>query len=168
MFTLLQPLVKLSLSCRCEQRPAHPRTGTANTWGEASKSEHELNLTLRDYSRKSSVKYVDSNLFCQRKLLSVVWGCRCLKIRAFWDVEPCSILGVVRRFRGAYCLHHDHEYIAVLMQAVRISETSVYPKKTTLHGATSQKAVIFILATVRTYNLTRRRLTSRLRHFVYL
>jgi hypothetical protein len=28
-----------------------------------------------------------------------------MKIRAFWDVAPCS-LGVDRRFKGAYCIHH--------------------------------------------------------------
>jgi hypothetical protein len=27
-----------------------------------------------------------------------------IKIRAFWEIAPCS-LGVDRRFRGAYCLH---------------------------------------------------------------
>jgi hypothetical protein len=31
-----------------------------------------------------------------------------MKIRAFWDTAPCS-LGVDRRFRGAYCLHHQGE-----------------------------------------------------------
>jgi hypothetical protein len=30
-----------------------------------------------------------------------------MKIRAFWDVAPCSLVGVERRFRGAYCLHHQ-------------------------------------------------------------
>jgi hypothetical protein len=28
------------------------------------------------------------------------------KIRAIWDVALCSLVGVDRRFRGAYCLHH--------------------------------------------------------------
>jgi hypothetical protein len=40
-----------------------------------------------------------------------------MKIRAFWDIVPCSLVGVDWRFRGAYCLHH--------------------------HGAISQKALIF-------------------------
>jgi hypothetical protein len=30
-----------------------------------------------------------------------------LKMRVFWDVVPCSHVGVDRRFRGAYCLHHQ-------------------------------------------------------------
>jgi hypothetical protein len=25
----------------------------------------------------------------------------------FWDVAPCSLVEVYRRFRGAYCLHHQ-------------------------------------------------------------
>jgi hypothetical protein len=29
-----------------------------------------------------------------------------MKFRIFWDVAPCSQVDVVRRFRGAYCLHH--------------------------------------------------------------
>jgi hypothetical protein len=33
------------------------------------------------------------------------------KIRAFWDIGPCS-LGVYRRYRGTYCRHHqDDEFI---------------------------------------------------------
>jgi hypothetical protein len=43
---------------------------------------------------------------------------------AFWDVAPCILVAVDRRFRGVYCLHH--------------------------HGAISQKAIIFILAAART------------------
>jgi hypothetical protein len=33
-----------------------------------------------------------------------------MKIIAFWDIAPCN-LGVDRRLRGAYCLHHqgDHD-----------------------------------------------------------
>jgi hypothetical protein len=30
-----------------------------------------------------------------------------LKFRVFWDVTPCSHVEVYRRFRGAYCLHHQ-------------------------------------------------------------
>jgi hypothetical protein len=29
-----------------------------------------------------------------------------VKMRAFWDIAPCS-LGVYRRFRRAFCLHHQ-------------------------------------------------------------
>jgi hypothetical protein len=29
------------------------------------------------------------------------------KMTAFWDIVPCSFVGEDRRFRGAYCLHHQ-------------------------------------------------------------
>jgi hypothetical protein len=41
----------------------------------------------------------------------------------FWDVAPCSLLEIDRRFSGAYCLHH--QVIALMMEAVSIFETSV-------------------------------------------
>jgi hypothetical protein len=30
-----------------------------------------------------------------------------MKIDVFWDVEPCSLVEVYRRFRAACCLHHQ-------------------------------------------------------------
>jgi hypothetical protein len=30
-----------------------------------------------------------------------------VKIRAFLDIAPCSLVGVGRRFRDAYCLHYQ-------------------------------------------------------------
>jgi hypothetical protein len=30
-----------------------------------------------------------------------------VKIRAFYDMVPFSLVGVDRRFRGAYCLYHQ-------------------------------------------------------------
>jgi hypothetical protein len=41
-----------------------------------------------------------------------------MKIKAFWDVVSCSLVRVDRRFRGAYCLHHQ-------------GASSVYYKETT-------------------------------------
>jgi hypothetical protein len=44
-----------------------------------------------------------------------------MKTRAFWDIVPCSV-GVDRRFRGAYCLHHQGDdikmFIFLIMEAV--------------------------------------------------
>jgi hypothetical protein len=51
-------------------------------------------------------------------------------------------------------LKKTEAFIGAMMEAVRTSETSVYSNETTLHGAISQKALIFILAAVRTRNLT--------------
>jgi hypothetical protein len=51
-----------------------------------------------------------------------VWAVGSLvKIGTFWDVAPCSLRRVERRFR----------FIALMMEAVRTSETSVYSKETT-------------------------------------
>jgi hypothetical protein len=44
---------------------------------------------------------------------------------AFWGVAPCSLAKVDRRFRGAYCLIRAIALIALMVKAVRTSETSV-------------------------------------------
>jgi hypothetical protein len=57
---------------------------------------------------------------------------RAPKIRAFWDIAPCSLVVVDRRFRGSYCLHHQgDEFIVLIMEAVHISETSISYNETT-------------------------------------
>jgi hypothetical protein len=30
-----------------------------------------------------------------------------MKMAVFWNVAPCSLLGIDRRFRGANCFHHQ-------------------------------------------------------------
>jgi hypothetical protein len=45
--------------------------------------------------------------------------------RVFWDVAPCSHVEVDRRFRHAYCLHHQDDEVALMMAVVCISETLV-------------------------------------------
>jgi hypothetical protein len=55
--------------------------------------------------------------------------------RAFWDVAPCSLVRVNRRFRRAHCLHHkrwliEGLFIVLMMEAVRTSETLVYSNET--------------------------------------
>jgi hypothetical protein len=47
----------------------------------------------------------------------------------FLNITPCILVEEDRRFRGAYCQHHQG-FIA-LMMAVRTSETSVYFNETT-------------------------------------
>jgi hypothetical protein len=49
---------------------------------------------------------------------------------AFWDIAPCSIIEVDRRFRGVYSLDHQGDDPVI--------------------GALSQKAVIFMLVAVAT------------------
>jgi hypothetical protein len=33
-----------------------------------------------------------------------------MKMAVFWVVEPCSLIGVYRRFRGACCVYHYTDY----------------------------------------------------------
>jgi hypothetical protein len=47
-----------------------------------------------------------------------------MKMSASWDIAPCSLVEVYRRFRGAYCL------LALIIEA-HTSETSVYFNKIT-------------------------------------
>jgi hypothetical protein len=49
-----------------------------------------------------------------------------MKMDAFWNVAPCNFEETARRFRGTYCL------TALVMEAVRTSETSIYFNETTL------------------------------------
>jgi hypothetical protein len=49
----------------------------------------------------------------------------------FWVVAPCSLLQVYRRFRGAFCLRHQGDEYARVMEAARTSETSVNFYQTT-------------------------------------
>jgi hypothetical protein len=60
---------------------------------------------------------------------------------ALWDIASCNLIEVDQSFRGAYCFH---QYAPLKHKSTSLR----------LHGAISQKAVIFILATVRTRNLT--------------
>jgi hypothetical protein len=32
-----------------------------------------------------------------------------IKMAAFWDVAPCNLVDIDRRFGGAYCPHHHDE-----------------------------------------------------------
>jgi hypothetical protein len=57
---------------------------------------------------------------------------------AFWDVVPCSLMEVNRRFRGGTA-----SIITLMMEAVCIFERRV--TSTRLHGSKSQEADIFIL-----------------------
>jgi hypothetical protein len=61
---------------------------------------------------------------------------RNVQMAVFWVVPPCSLAEVYRRFRGPCCFHHRGD------------------RQTRLHGATTQKTAIFILATVRTSDPT--------------
>jgi hypothetical protein len=55
-----------------------------------------------------------------------------VKMTAFWYTVPCSLVELDWHLKGAYCLHHRSD------------------DGGRLHGTISQKAVIFILTTMRT------------------
>jgi hypothetical protein len=88
-----------------------------------------------------------------------------MKTRAFWDIASCSLGREDQCFKGAYCLHHqrDQTDISEICTAsiIRISSPwwwrQYAPLKhqstPTLHAAIYQKALIFTLAAVRTWNL---------------
>jgi hypothetical protein len=59
-----------------------------------------------------------------------------IKIRAFWDVTACNLVGVNRRFRCVYCLY----YQTLIMEA----ETSVYSETTLLPYINQGTVLIFI------------------------
>jgi hypothetical protein len=57
---------------------------------------------------------------------------------AFWDIAPCGLVEADRRFRGAYCLHHQDDDDGRTNLPLERRFTC-----TRLRGTTSQKAVIF-------------------------
>jgi hypothetical protein len=68
----------------------------------------------------------------------------------FWDVLPCKMI-VDRHFRGTCCLHHQGAFHRPYHVPMKRRLTII------LHGSTSQKTNLnFILAAVRTWNLTRK------------
>jgi hypothetical protein len=67
---------------------------------------------------------------------------------AFWNIAPRSLIEVNQCFRGVYCLHYfpnDKDSATPLKH---------WSSSMRLHGIISLKAIIFILAFVRTRNLS--------------
>jgi hypothetical protein len=60
-----------------------------------------------------------------------------MKIRTFWNVASCSLVGLYRRLRGVYCLHNQGDEWKQYAPPKRLSTPTI------IHGATSQKALIF-------------------------
>jgi hypothetical protein len=71
------------------------------------------------------------------------------KMTAFWDIASCRHTEFGRSFKDAYCLHHQGDDN---LKALITSETSVRFYETT--GALYQEVLIFILAAMKTLNLT--------------
>jgi hypothetical protein len=51
--------------------------------------------------------YSPSKIFYKRVRLNFVRCTDMLKMTVFWDVVPCSLIDIQRRFKGAYCLHYQ-------------------------------------------------------------
>jgi hypothetical protein len=62
-----------------------------------------------------------------------------MKMRTFWDVSPCCIVGVDRRFRGVYCLHNQSDKSWRHYVSLKRHFTP-----TRLHACISQKILIII------------------------
>jgi hypothetical protein len=83
---------------------------------------------------------------------SVLKHLQLVNMTAFWDIAPSNLVGVDRRFRGAYCLHHQgYDYHPDDGGSMHIWNVGILA---TLHGAISQEALIFTFVAVRTWNLT--------------
>jgi hypothetical protein len=46
-----------------------------------------------------------------------------IKMTICWDVSPCSLVEIDRRFRGPYCLHHQ-EVVSSFEMSVNFYETT--------------------------------------------
>jgi hypothetical protein len=52
-----------------------------------------------------------------------------MMMAVFWVVEPCSLIEVYRRFKGAFCLHHqgdDEEALVNMEMKLRVPQTVKY------------------------------------------
>jgi hypothetical protein len=62
-----------------------------------------------------------------------------MKITVFWDVVPCSLVEIDRRFRGTYCLHHQSNHCPstlsapVLSKAIRTLLYVTLPRRPNTH-----------------------------------
>jgi hypothetical protein len=87
---------------------------------------------------------VISSVTCSLVVLGLILAFRVfvnMKMTAFWHMVPFSFTGVDQCFRGVMSIHmmeEGHTHVEHQSTAAR------------LHGAISQKAVIFMLAAVRT------------------
>jgi hypothetical protein len=86
----------------------------------------------------------DGNISCTSSEAESLWGghesfllfpvlsAASIKITAFWDTALCSLVEVDRRFRSAYCLHHqDDDWGSTYLWNVVLRQdyTSLYPRR---------------------------------------
>lgn len=74
------------------------------------------------------------------------------KMAVFCNAEPCSFVEVFLHFRSSVaCLHHEG---SSLWRCRQSTPHKLQQHSAILHGATSQKTVIFMLYAVRTWKLS--------------
>jgi hypothetical protein len=64
-----------------------------------------LNLGL--FTDAFSTPYIIYKLVLNGRMKFQLLTAASMKITVFWDVAPYSLVEVYRRFKGAYCLHHQ-------------------------------------------------------------
>jgi hypothetical protein len=103
-------------------------------WTAGKFDMHSLKQRAISLSCLDSILFTDPSLVepCTLAVISIHMHKSCtviankssvvMKMTVFWDVAPCSLVEIYRRFRDACCLHHQ---VAMMMEAVSISVTSV-------------------------------------------
>jgi hypothetical protein len=79
-------------------------------------------MSGKNFSASHYLRLHQISDFCLTFIPESVHICFRIKMAALWDVSMCNVV-VNRRFRSAYCLHHQG---ALMMEAVHTSEMSIY------------------------------------------
>jgi hypothetical protein len=75
-----------------------------------------------------------------------------VKMTVLWNIAPCGLVEIDRRFRGAYCLHQGEVWSPWWWR--QCASLKRRYTSTRLHGAVSQKGVVFIATALSTWSLT--------------
>jgi hypothetical protein len=62
-----------------------------------------MSRLLLGFSSDQFQRFSKQNLVC----VSWMYHLICVKLTLLWDVAPCSLIGIYRRFRGAFCLYRQ-------------------------------------------------------------
>jgi hypothetical protein len=122
-------------------------------WKTNTKKTHNTEImTTRNYT---NIKHISAFILgiiiiiihTHLVLCSTLLGRHDIKMTVFWDVAPCSLVEVCRRFRGSCSLHRPDNGGTTHIW----NDGKLLPDYTPQHY---RRQVNFILAAVRTWNLT--------------